>query len=149
MSPIRYERSVSGIAPSQLQRLHADWPNPPSTKTFFASLSAMNAVVLALNADSGDVVGYVCGMTDSILILYIWDLEVLPEVQNRDVESQLLHRLLEKHGEIYQVNANPHAGTQPFFEQEGFRTVDQSGSEYMTRMHMEWQNGGPNAVSTD
>ena len=149
MSPIRYEHSIAAIAPRQLHGLHTGWPNPPSSETFFASLSAMNAVVFALDAESNDVVGYVCGMTDGILILYIWDLEVLPEYQNRDVESKLLQCLLEKHGNIYQVNANPHSGTQPYFEQEGFRSVDRSGSEYMTRMHLEWQNGGPNAVSSD
>lgn len=138
--PFTYKHSVDNTEPHQLRRLHADWPNPPSPERFHTSLSNMNAVVIAIDEDTGDVVGFICGMTDNVMILYIWDLEVLAEYRELGVEGMLLDLLLEKYGHLYQVNANPHPGILSVFSEAGFTVLTESQCLPVTKMDVKRQN---------
>ena len=146
MLNVSYQYGTNDITAHQLRHLHVGWPNPPAPETFLESLRNMNAVVLAIDAQTDDVVGFVCGMTDGVLMLYVWDLEVLPDFHDNGIEEALLQELLGRYGDIYTVNANPHPGTQPYFEQAGFQVLRSDQCHAMTRMNMAWQDGGPRAV---
>ena len=122
MSHIRYTDSLSGITPEQLQGLHVGWPNPPSPATHLRSLHHMNARMLAIDDDSAQVIGFICGMTDHTLILYIWDIEVLPDYQGQGIEQQLLARLLAGFTDIYQINVLTLPEREPLFRAAGFLT---------------------------
>jgi ribosomal protein S18 acetylase RimI-like enzyme len=141
-STIHYTTSLDGIQPQQLEGLHGAWPNPPSPETFLQSLRAMNAVVLALDSHTGQIVGFICGMTDRMLVLYIWDHEVLPEYQGRGIEDELIRRMLAEYGDLYQVNTITMPDARPLFERHGFAAYDpQSNGVALTRMRMEKQAG--------
>lgn len=141
MLKTEYRQSAEGITSHQLRRLHVDWPNPPLPETFLKSLSNMNAVVLAIDADTNDVIGFVCGMTDQVLILYIWDLEVLPEYQGQGIEDALLSHILDRYGDLYQINANPHPAIQTYFTSAEFVGVGEASCQPMTRMDISRQHG--------
>ena len=145
MSDILYTDSLEGISSKNLEHLHVGWCNPPSPGTHLKSLRNMNAIMLAVERTSGDVVGFISGMTDETLILFIWDIEVRPEYQRRGIGMELVRRLLEKHGDIYQVNLHTDARTRPFYERLGF-VADPELFVGMTRMNMDLQDGGSRAV---
>lgn len=141
MDGIRYTDSLDGLRSEQLAGLHEGWPNPPSARTHLRSLRAMNAVVLAIEPEGDRVVGFVCGMTDGVLVLYVWDLEVRRAYQGQGIEEELLHRFLEKHGRLYQVNAHPSADRAALFEKAGFVRYRPHQAVAMTKMCLARQDG--------
>jgi ribosomal protein S18 acetylase RimI-like enzyme len=141
MKTIHYTHSLDGMRPGQLAGLHEGWPRPPSPETHLESLRAMNAVVLAIDPAADQVVGFICGMTDGVLVLYVWDLEVRRGYQGRGIEEELLRRLLEKHGRLYQVNAHPSAERVALFAKAGFVPYRPDQAVAMTRMRMDQQDG--------
>ena len=88
MSDIQYTTSLQGVRAEQLEGLHVGWPKPPSAATTLKSLSNMNAVVLAIDPETDQVIGFICGMTDETLILYVWDLEVLEVWRGQGGEAE-------------------------------------------------------------
>jgi len=100
-----------------------------------------------MEKSTGQIVGYACGMTDGILFLYVWDVEVRPEYAAQGVEKEMLRRLIEAVGDIYQINAHPDDRLRPIFEQLGFVAYRSYQATAMTRMRMDLQDGGPRAAS--
>ncbi len=143
MFNVRYTYSADEVSAEQLAGLRTEWVNPPSPATTLAGLSAMNAAVLALD-EAGQVVGFACGLTDGVLMLYVWDVEVLSAWRGQGLERELLSRLVERFGQVYQVNAHPSAELRPLFEGLGFAAYRPEQALAMTRMRMDWQDGGPN-----
>ena len=146
MLKIRYTDLLVGVTEKDLEGLHVGWPKPPSPATHLKSLRNMNAIMLAIDEDTGDVVGFISGMTDETLILFIWDLEVRTQYQHKGIGSELLRRLLDAHGDVYQVNLNTNAKTRPFYERFGFVTHE-TLVVGMTKMRMDLQDGGPRAAA--
>ena len=144
MSQLTYTDSTDGIRAEQLKGLPAGWPNPPSPRTVLKSLSRMDGLVLAVE-ESGQVAGYVAGLSDEVLILYVWTIEVLPAYQG-ELERELLSRLLHRYGDIYQVNAHPDQRHRALFEELGLAKYRPEQATAMTRMDMALQNGGSRAV---
>jgi hypothetical protein len=143
VSTLSYLHSVEDFQPHQLDGLPVGWPNPPRPETLLKSLRGMDAVVVAVD-ESGQVAGYVCGLSDEVLILYVWDLEVRPEHAGQ-LETELLRRLLDRYADIYQVNAHPAADRQPLFEALGLTPYRPQQAVAMTRMDLARQDGGQRA----
>ena len=144
MSQITYTHSTDGIEADQLKGLPVGWPNPPSSETVLKSLQRMDAVVLAVE-ESGRVAGFVAGLSDEVLILYVWTIEVRSEYQGT-LERELLQRLLDRYSDIYQVNAHPDEGYRGLFEELGLVRYRPEQAIAMTRMDMALQNGGSRAA---
>lgn len=141
MSDIRYTTSLEGITPEHLQGLHDGWPNPPSPETHLASLRHMNARVLAVDDAAGQVAGFICGMSDDTLLLYIWDLEVRQAYTDQEIERELLQRLLAQYAGIYQVNVVTDVARAPLFTEAGF-AMHPTLVIGMTITHIDAQDGG-------
>ena len=146
MNELQYTPSLAGITAANLAGLPHGWPKPPSGETVLKSLNVMNARMLAVDKSTGQVVGYACGMTDGVLILYVWDVELRPEYSGRGIEREMLHRLFQTVGDIYQINANPDERGRPVFEGLGFVALRRDQACAMTRMRMDCQDGGPKAA---
>ena len=144
MSRVMFIDSTDGIQADQLRGLPAGWPNPPSPETNLKSLQGRDAVVLAVE-ETGQVAGYVCGLSDDVLILYVWTVEVLPEYRG-ELEKELLLRLLDRYGGIYQVNAHPDDSHRSVFEELGLVAYRPEQAVAMTRMDMTAQDGGSRAA---
>ncbi len=116
---IRYSESPQGITPEQLQGFFEGWPNPPTPETHLRILQHSDEVVLALDEETGQVVGFVTAITDGILAAYIPLLEVLPDYRGQGIGSQLMRRMLALLEDYYMIDLLCDAHLQPFYARLG------------------------------
>jgi hypothetical protein len=79
---ISYTDSVAGITADKLQGFFVGWPNPPSPETHLKLLANSNYIVLAVDDETGNIVGFITAISDGVLSAYIPFLEVLPAYQS-------------------------------------------------------------------
>jgi len=121
---IEYRHSAEDITPAQLKGFFAGWPNPPAPDVHLRLLRNSDAVVLAVDTATGQVVGFITAITDNVLAAYIPFLEVLPAYQHQGVGQTLVRRMLERLQDLYMIDLLCDAEVQPFYEQLGmFRAV--------------------------
>ena len=116
---IAYTDSVEGITPDQLDGFFVGWPNPPSPETHLRLLLNSDHVVLAVDDETENVVGFITAISDGVLAAYIPLLEVLPAYQGRGIGSELVRRMLEKLREFYAVDLMCDPELQPFYARFG------------------------------
>ncbi len=101
---ITYIDSVEGITANQLHGFFVGWPNPPSPETHLKLLSNSDHIVLAIDDETAQVVGFITAISDGVLSAYIPFLEVLPPYQGRGIGQELVQRMLEKLNGLYMVD---------------------------------------------
>ena len=117
---IQYVDTIEGIAPEQLQGFFEGWPNPPSPETHLRILAAADHVVLAVDGDSGQVVGFINAISDGVLAdATIPLLEVLPAYRGQGIGSELVRRMRARPGDLYAVDLMCDPEVQPFYESLG------------------------------
>lgn len=83
--------------------------------------------------DESDIIGYGRIIGDSICFLYIQDIMVLPQYQNKKIGTKIMNKLLEKINEIKKVNPSlrVYLGASKdkefFYKKFGFITRDEAG----------------------
>ena len=120
---ITYVNSIDGIRSGQLKGFFVGWQNPPSPERHFEILKRSSHVVLAVDEDSGRVVGFINAVSDGILSAYIPLLEVLPEYQKKGIGSELVRRILEQLREYYMVDIVCDDKLRPYYEKLGMRAA--------------------------
>lgn len=118
---ISYTDSLARISAGNIGGFFVGWPNPPSPETHLKLLRNSDHVVLALDEETGNAVGFVTAISDGVLSAYIPLLEVLPAFQGQGIGRELLRRLLEKLKGLYMVDAICDPELQPFYERLGMR----------------------------
>jgi ribosomal protein S18 acetylase RimI-like enzyme len=118
---IVYTDSVGGITPAQLDGFFVGWPDAPSPNTHLQLLLNSDYVLLAVDDESGNVVGYVTAVGDGVLTAHIPLLEVLPAYQGRGIGSELVRRMLAKLRAYYMVDLICDAELQPFYARLGLK----------------------------
>ncbi|HLI51328.1 MAG TPA: GNAT family N-acetyltransferase [Thermomicrobiaceae bacterium] len=118
---IRFTDSPAGIEPRQLVGFFVGWPNPPSPERHLALLNGSSHVVLAIDDDTGRVVGFINASSDGVLSAYIPLLEVLPEYQDRGIGSELTRRMLDQLRDLYMIDLLCDPEIQPYYERFGMR----------------------------
>lgn len=116
---IRYSDTPAGLTPSQLQGFFVGWPNPPTPATHLRLLEQSDAVELAIDESTGNVVGFITAVTDGVLCAYIPLLEVLPAYQGRGIGRALTERLLQRLSDYYMVDLLCDPDVQPFYARLG------------------------------
>jgi len=120
-SMIAYVDSVENITSEDLQGFFVGWPNPPSPETHLKLLANSDQVALAVDDETGRVVGFITAISDGILSAYIPLLEVLPTYQRRGIGQELLRRMLEKLNGLYMVDLFCNPELQPFYARFGMK----------------------------
>lgn len=101
---IRYTNDLAGIEPAMLEGFFDGWPHPPSPATHLRVLRNSAYVVLAIDDEAGNVVGFINAISDGVLFAYIPLLEVLPAYRGRGIGRELVRRMLAKLGGLYAVD---------------------------------------------
>lgn len=133
---IIYTDSLESITPEKLAGFFVGWPDPPSPETHLDLLRGSAAIVLALDGESGQVIGFVTAISDGVLTAFIPLLEVLPAFQGQGIGSELVRRLLDRLAHLYAVDLVCDADLQPFYERFDFRPYSA-----MIRRRYERQSG--------
>lgn len=119
--PVYYTDSLKGILPSQLQGFFVDWPNPPDPETHLKILQNSQEVIVAVDAETQQVVGFINALSDGVLMAYLPLLEVLPAYQDQGIGRELLRRMLEKLRNLYAIDLVCDEDLSVFYEKAGFR----------------------------
>ncbi|UCD95429.1 MAG: GNAT family N-acetyltransferase [Candidatus Zixiibacteriota bacterium] len=118
---IKYADSVEKCTPESLKGFFVGWPNPPSPEKYVELLESSDEIVLAIDDDTGKVVGFVTAISDGVLSAYIPLLEVLPEYQKQGIGRELMRRMLEKLDGLYMVDIICDKRVRPFYEKFGMK----------------------------
>ena len=120
---LSYRVDHSGIAPAQLRGFFVGWPNPPSPETHLKILQQSSYVVLAIDDETNQVVGFVTAISDKVLSAYIPLLEVLPDYQFRGIGRTLMEKMLEQLAGLYMIDLTCDEMMQKMYAQLGFRPM--------------------------
>jgi ribosomal protein S18 acetylase RimI-like enzyme len=119
---IRYTDATESIRADQLDGgFFAGWPNPPTAEAHRRILRGSSHVWLAVDDDTGQVVGFVSAISDGVLAAYIPLLEVLPGYQSRGLGTELMRRMLATLSGFYMVDLLCDEELQPYYERLGMR----------------------------
>jgi ribosomal protein S18 acetylase RimI-like enzyme len=118
---IVYRDNLDGLTPRQLTGFFAGWPDPPSPETHLRILQGSAHVILALNDETGAVVGFVTAISDGVLSAYIPFLEVLPDYQGQDIGQELMRRMLRRLEHLYMIDLICDPELQPYYQRLGMR----------------------------
>ena len=133
---IEFRENADSISQSQLEGFFEGWPDPPSPQTHLRLLQQSTHVVLAIDSETGQVVGFITAVSDRILAAYIPLLEVLPAYRRRAIGSQLVGRMLQRLEHLYMIDLVCDPGLEPFYEGLGMRRMPA-----MVVRHHEYQPG--------
>lgn len=133
---IVYLFSTNDIQPDQLTGFFVGWSNPPTPETHLRLLQNSAEVILALDQEINQIVGFVSAITDGVLTAYISLLEVLPAYQGRGIGYELMHQMLVRLDKFYMIDLLCDAPLQPFYEALGMQQA--TG---MLRRNYERQDG--------
>ena len=114
-----YTTLIEDITSDQLNGFFVGWPNPPSTEVHLKLLEKSSHVVLAVDGESGQVVGFITAIGDGVLSAYIPFLEVLPPFQGQGIGQQLLKKMLELLSDVYMIDLMCDVELQGYYEKLG------------------------------
>ena len=118
---IEYRDTVKGLEVSQLVAFFVDWTSKPSPQVHLKILHGSSHVVVAIDEESDQVVGFVTAISDGVLSAYIPLLEVLPAYQERGIGSELMRRILEQLDDLYMVDVLCDAELQAYYARFGMQ----------------------------
>src|SRR5690349_4035158 len=118
---ITYTDSLDGITAEKLKGFFVGWPNPPKPDAHLRILQGSSHVVLALDDQTDQVVGFMTAISDGVSDAYIPHLEVLPAYQKQGIESALATRMLARLRHLYVIDLMCDPDLQPFYERFGMR----------------------------
>jgi ribosomal protein S18 acetylase RimI-like enzyme len=122
---IQYKLSIDGISLQMLDGFFVDWPSPPNAETHLKLLRQSSKVVIAIDENDNQVVGFITAISDGVLSAYIPFLEVLPAYHNQGIGTELVKRMLEELNQIYMIDLICDKDLQPFYEK--FKMVSSNG----------------------
>jgi ribosomal protein S18 acetylase RimI-like enzyme len=120
---IRYIYSAINIQPEQIEGFGVDWQDPLSSKIHLKLLQNSDEIVLAMDDETGKVVGFVTAITDKVISAYIPLLEVLPPYQGKGIGSELMRLIINRLQRFYMIDLLCDSRLQSFYEKLGMQTV--------------------------
>lgn len=118
---IEYRSDVVNLSPEQIRGFFVGWQHPFPPETHLRMLTESDLAQVAVDAESGRVVGFIAALTDNVQGAFITLLEVLPEYQGRGVGKALMEQMLDRLGHIQTIELMCDADLVPFYEQFGMK----------------------------
>jgi predicted N-acetyltransferase YhbS len=120
---IVYTNTTKNIMPSNLQGFFVGWPNPPTPEKHLRILKGSMKVILAVEKEGGNVVGFITAVGDGELCAYIPLLEVLPRHQKQGIGRKLVRRMLDELKGFYMVDLICDENLRGFYERFGMTSA--------------------------
>ncbi|PAV31688.1 GNAT family N-acetyltransferase [Virgibacillus profundi] len=114
-----YKNSLYGITSDMLEGFFVDWPNSPKPQTHLKLLKNSSKVVIALDDNTNQVVGFITATSDGVLSAYIPFLEVLPEYKKSGIGKELVDQMLKELNDIYMIDLCCDDDLVPYYEKFG------------------------------
>lgn len=114
-----YKNNLEDISSDMLKGFFVDWPNPPSPQTHLKLLKNSSKVVVALDEQSKQVVGFITAISDGVLSAYIPFLEVLPAYKSKGIGKELINRMLIELQYMYMIDLCCDNDLVPLYEKFG------------------------------
>jgi len=133
---IIYRSSTKGIKTEQLKGFFVGWLTKPSQETHLKILQDSTFVILTIDDQTNNVIGFVNAISDKILSAYIPLLEVLPEYQKQGIGKELMTRILDKLSKIYMIDLCCDDPLKPFYQKFGLSPMTAMG-----KRNYEFQKG--------
>ncbi|MBO9130775.1 GNAT family N-acetyltransferase [Bacillus sp. 165] len=114
-----YKNCLNEISSDMLKGFFVGWLNPPNSQTHLKLLNNSSKVVIALDENTNQVVGFITAISDGVLSAYIPFLEVLPEYKNKGIGKELVKRMLKELDDIYMVDLCCDDDVVPYYEKFG------------------------------
>jgi ribosomal protein S18 acetylase RimI-like enzyme len=118
---IEYRTSSEGIQPEMLEGFFVGWTSPRTPQDHVQILKNSQHIVLALDLETGKVVGFITAITDLIQAAFIPLLEVVPTHQGQGIGSELMSRMLEQLQHFPCIDLMCAEELQPFYDRFGMR----------------------------
>lgn len=99
-----YKNTTCDISSEMLEGFFVDWPKPPNPQTHLLLLNKSSKVIIAIDENTNQVVGFITAISDGVLSAYIPFLEVLPEYKNKGIGKELVSRMLIELADIYMID---------------------------------------------
>ncbi|WP_028543262.1 GNAT family N-acetyltransferase [Paenibacillus taiwanensis] len=116
---MKYTNSLDSISADRLHGFFVDWPNPPSPETHLKLLKNSSHVMLAIDEQTDQVVGFITAISDGILSAYIPFLEVIPAYKNKGIGTELVSRMLKELDDIYMIDLCCDDDVVPYYDKFG------------------------------
>lgn len=116
---IKYQKNLDGIKATQLQGFFVGWQNSPSEDRHLELLKGSSHIVLALDDESSQVVGFITAISDGVLSAYIPFLEVLPGYQKQGIGNELVGQMREMLKDFYMIDLTCDEDMQKWYERAG------------------------------
>jgi ribosomal protein S18 acetylase RimI-like enzyme len=116
---MNYLTTADGIDEDQLNGFFVGWPNSPSPEVHLKLMKKSSHVVLAVDEESAQVVGFITAISDGVLSAYIPFLEVHLAYQGQGIGQQLLKKILELLSDMYMIDLMCDENLQGYYEKLG------------------------------
>ena len=113
---ITYTTELTGVTAEWLTGFFVDWAEPLTPEQHLEMLKNSYMVVLAIDDETSQVVGFVNAFSDRIRFAFIPMLEVLPDFQKAGVGTKLMKMMLSKLEHIKTIDLICDPEQQSFYE---------------------------------
>jgi GNAT superfamily N-acetyltransferase len=114
---IEYRDDVMTLSADQLAGgFFEGWPSPPSPELHLAHLQGAEVAIVAVDVETGQVVGFVSAIGDGVFVAFVPLLEVLPSHRGRGIGTELVRRVLARLGGRYSIDLVCDVDLVPFYE---------------------------------
>lgn len=120
---IEYRESAEGITEEHLSDVgfFENWKKIPPPDVHLKHLQNCDHVVLALDTETGKVIGFASALSDGVMSAYIDLLEVVPAYREKGIGSELMRRILKKLEPMYMIDLVCDEKMVPYYERFGMK----------------------------
>jgi len=116
---VRYTKSTDGLSVDRLEGFFVGWREPRTPEEHLEILRGSDHIVLAIDEETGNVIGFVTAISDGVQAAFIPLLEVLPFHRGRGIGSELIRRMVQTLDPIPCIDLTCDREMQPFYERLG------------------------------
>jgi ribosomal protein S18 acetylase RimI-like enzyme len=117
---IEYREDLTALTADQLRGgFFEGWPSPPSPELHLAHLRGAEVAIVAVDAATGQVVGFVTAIGDGALTAFIPLIEVLPAYRGSGIGTELVRLVLARLGDRYSIDLVCDPDLVTFYERFG------------------------------